>query len=67
MNSCTRDDIGQINRVETGGGWGNLSYGKARHIQRGNRLFTVAETLQGIPNVRMVEDLLSTTFKSVPR
>jgi hypothetical protein len=64
VNSYRANDIGQINRVETGGGWGDVSYGKARHIQRGRRTITIVEKLVGIANVRLVEDLLVTTFKS---
>lgn len=63
VNSYRANDLGQINRVETGGGWGDVSYGKARHIQRGRRTIAIVEKLVGIPNVRLVEDLLVTTFK----
>lgn len=66
VNSYRANDIGQINRVETGGGWGDVSYGKARHIQRGRRTITLVEKLVGIPDVRLVEDLLVKTFKSAP-
>lgn len=66
VNSYRENDIGQINRIETGGGWGDVSYGKARHIQRGSRTITIVEKLVGIPDVRLVEDLLVKTFKSAP-
>jgi hypothetical protein len=63
VNSYRANDIGQINRVETGEGWGDVSYGKIRHIQRGRRTISIVEKLVGLPNVRLVEDLLVTTFK----
>lgn len=66
VNSYRANDIGQINRVETGEGWGDVSYGKARHIQQGRRTLTIVEKLVGVPNVRQVEDLLVQTFKSAP-
>lgn len=62
--SYTREDIGQISRVETGGGWGDVMYGKPRHIQRGTRQVAVVSKLAGIPNVRQVEDILTRTFKN---
>lgn len=62
VNSYTQNDIGQINRVETGGGWGDVSYGKVRQIQRGLRTMTIVEKFTGIPNVHLVADILSRTF-----
>ncbi|MGH2506476.1 MAG: hypothetical protein ACRDHZ_03530 [Ktedonobacteraceae bacterium] len=62
VNSYTQNDIGQINRVETGGGWGDVAYGKVRQVQRGRNTISVTEKLQGIPNAHMVEDILSRTF-----
>ncbi len=64
VHSFTQNDIGQINRVETGGGWGDVAFGKVRQIQRGMRTLTITEKLQGIPNAHMVEDILVRTFKS---
>jgi hypothetical protein len=64
VNSYTREEMGQIIRVETDDGWGDVSYGKPRQIQRGGRILTIVEKLVGIPNVRKVEDLLIRTFKS---
>lgn len=65
VHSFTQSDIGQINRVETGAGWGDVAFGKVRQIQRGMRMLTVTEKLQGIPNARMVEDILARTFKNM--
>lgn len=64
INSYRANDIGPINRIDTGGGWGDVSYGKMRQVQRGFRTITIVEKLAGIPNARMVEDILSRTFKS---
>lgn len=64
VKSYTRDDIGQISRVETGAGWGDVSYGRPRLLQQGTQLFTLVEKLVGLPDVRTVEDLLVRTFKS---
>lgn len=64
VNSYTHNDIGQINRIETGGGWGDVAYGKVRQIQRGTRTITITEKLVGIPNAHMVEDILSRTFQN---
>lgn len=64
INSYRANDIGPINRIETGGGWGDVSYGKMRQVQRGFRTITIVEKLVGIPNARLVEDILSRTFKN---
>lgn len=64
VNSYTQHDIGQINRVETGGGWGDVSYGKVRQIRKGMRMISVTEKLVGIPNAHMVADSLTRTFKT---
>lgn len=63
VNSYTKNDIGQINRVETGGGWGDVAYGKVRQMQQGLRTIAVTEKLTGIPNVRLVADILDRTFR----
>lgn len=65
VNSYTRDNMGQLNRVETGEGWGDITFGKVRQMQSGLRSVLVAEKLVGVPNVRSVEDLLERTFKNV--
>jgi hypothetical protein len=64
INSYRANDIGPINRIETGGGWGDVSYGKMRQVQRGLRTITIVEKLVGIPNARLVEDILTRTFKN---
>lgn len=64
VNSYTHNDIGQINRVETGDGWGDVSYGKVRQMRSGLRTLNVTEKLVGIPNARMVADILARTFKN---
>jgi len=64
INSYRANDIGPINRIETGGGWGDVSYGKMRQVQRGFRTVMIVEKLVGIPNVRLVEDILIRTFKN---
>ena len=64
VHSFGSNDIGPINRIETGGGWGDVSYGKMRQVQQGLRTVTVVEKLVGVPNARMVEDLLVRTFKN---
>jgi hypothetical protein len=65
VSSFTREDIGQINRIETGGGWGDIMFSKPRQIQRGTRSIAVVSKLGGIPNVRLVDDILTRTFKNV--
>ena len=64
VKSHTRSDIGQIVRSETGEGWGDVSYGIPRAQQSGFRSVTVVDKFAGIPNARMVEDILIRTFKS---
>lgn len=66
VNSYGANDIGQINRVETGDGWGDVSFGKPRHIQQGVRTLTIVEKLVGIPEVQKVADILTRTFKIAP-
>lgn len=65
VNSYTQNDIGQINRVETGDGWGDVAFGKVRQVQRGLRTIPVTEKFTGIPNVHLVADILSRTFGNV--
>lgn len=65
VSSYTREDIGQISRIETGGGWGDINYSKPRQIQRGMRSVAVVSRLAGVPDVRLVEDILTRTFKNV--
>jgi hypothetical protein len=64
VKSHTRGDIGQIVRSETGGGWGDVSYGIPRSQQAGFRSVTVVDKLAGVPNAGMVEDILMRTFKN---
>ncbi|HET8846502.1 MAG TPA: hypothetical protein VFN35_33875 [Ktedonobacteraceae bacterium] len=64
VNSYTASDIGQINRIETGDGWGDVSYGKPRQIQRGGRTLTIVEKMVGIPDAQRAADILTRTFKS---
>lgn len=64
VKSHTRGDIGQIVRAETGGGWGDVSYGIPRSQQAGFRSVTLVDKLAGIPNAGMVEDILMRTFKN---
>jgi hypothetical protein len=66
VKSHTRGDIGQIVRMETGEGWGDVSYGIPRSQQSGSRSVTVVDKLVGVPNAWMVEDVLMRTFKSGP-
>lgn len=66
VNSYGANDIGQINRVETGDGWGDVSFGKPRHVQQGARTLTLVEKLVGIPEVQKVADILTRTFKVTP-
>lgn len=66
VNSYTRNEMGQINRIETGDGWGDVSFGRPRQIQRGTRTLTIVEKLVGVSDVRRVEDILIRTFKNTP-
>ena len=68
VKSHAHNDIGQITRTETGEGWGDVSYGIPRTRQIGLRTVAVVDKLVGIPNARLVEDILIRTFKnpSVP-
>jgi hypothetical protein len=63
VKSHTSGDIGQIVRVETGGGWGDISYGIPHTRQMGLRTTTLVDKMTGIPNAWMVEDILLRTFK----
>lgn len=63
VTSHTAEDVGMIQLVETDDGWGNVSYGYPHALQVGAVRATIIPTLTGIPHVRMVEDILSRTFK----
>ena len=61
--SHTSSDFGPIERLESGEGWGDISYGRPRFMRMNGIQIRVLDQLNGIPHVRMVEDLLLRVFK----
>jgi hypothetical protein len=64
VKSHAQSDIGQIIRTETSEGWGDVSYGIPHSRQVGWRTVASVDKLVGVPNARLVEDILIRTFKS---
>ncbi len=64
VTSRTAEDIGLIQSIETDDGWGDIKYGHPCPVQVGSASTTTIATLAGIPNVRMVENLLTSTFEN---
>ena len=66
VTSHTAEDMGAIQLIETGDGWGDVSYGLPHTFAVGAARITIIDKLAGIPNARMVENLLNRTFKQMP-
>lgn len=62
VRSCSRADIGMVDRAETRDGWGDLTYGKPVSISFLPTSLTTSR-MAGIPDVRAVQELVLRTFK----
>lgn len=61
--SYAKADIGTISRFEGKEGWGDLVFGLPRTTAIGGRRVVASASFGGIPQVRMVEEILFRTFK----